>query len=67
MDRIRLDVRAINDAVGRGEPAEVMKNALLSRIIELEAFGNHYLLKENVLFPYLEKVWPEHRCLSLWT
>lgn len=28
-------------------------------------YGNYYLIKENVLFPVIEKYVPEFRCLSV--
>lgn len=31
------------------------KEALLPRILELKEFNSHYLKKENILFPYMEK------------
>ncbi|MEL7648950.1 MAG: PAS domain-containing protein [Sedimentibacter sp.] len=31
------------------------KSAILSKIRELETFDSHYLKKENILFPYMEK------------
>lgn len=31
------------------------KEALLPRILELKEFNKHYLKKENILFPYMEK------------
>lgn len=32
---------------------------------ELQKFGSYYLIKENVLFPVIEKNIPEFRCLSV--
>jgi DUF438 domain-containing protein len=32
---------------------------------ELEVFAKHYVIKENVLFPILEKTWPDYRCLQI--
>jgi len=32
---------------------------------EIEKIHNHYVVKENALFPILEKHWPEHQCLKL--
>lgn len=31
----------------------------------LDRFTGHYTLKENVVFPLLEKLWPAYRCLSV--
>ncbi len=35
------------------------------RIKGLEAYELHYIKKENILFPYLEKVFSQYRCLQL--
>lgn len=40
-----------------------LKEALLSGISEIDKVGQYYLIKENVLFPVIEKYVPEFRCL----
>ena len=38
----------------------------LSRLFtKLEVFAKHYTIKENVLFPVIEKAWPDYRCLQI--
>jgi DUF438 domain-containing protein len=38
----------------------------LSRLFsKLEVFARHYIIKENVLFPLIEKAWPDYRCLQI--
>ncbi|MBS4535048.1 DUF438 domain-containing protein [Clostridium sp. D2Q-14] len=39
----------------KNKEVENKKEILLSRIKELQEFNEHYLKKENILFPYLEK------------
>jgi len=41
------------------------KKELLNRFREVEKVGQYYLIKENVLFPLIEKHVPEFRCLSV--
>ena len=41
------------------------KRALLKGFKALADFEDHYILKENILFPVLEKYWPDHRCLKI--
>lgn len=41
------------------------KQALLEGFTGLKPFDNHYVIKENVLFPALEKQWPDYRCLQV--
>lgn len=35
------------------------KESILQKVIELEQFNDHYLKKENILFPYMEKAAPK--------
>lgn len=35
------------------------KEKILEKVIELEEFNDHYLKKENILFPYMEKAAPK--------
>ena len=38
------------------------------QIKHLAAVEHHYQITENILFPFLEKLWPAHRCLQvLWS
>jgi len=41
------------------------KKALLKGFSDLEAFIDLYVIKENVLFPVLEKKWIDFRCLQV--
>lgn len=47
------------------ESFPVMKTELLSHFLELQEFDSHYVKKENILFPYLEKHWEAYRPLSV--
>lgn len=42
-----------------------LKEEVLPRFIEFIAFDYHYIKKENILFPYLEKVWTSYRPLKV--
>ena len=42
-----------------------LTEALLAGFSEIEKAGHYYLIKENVLFPVIEKHVPEFRCLSV--
>lgn len=48
----KLDI--IKELVKQGN-LEVNRNELISRLQELQKFNHHYLKKENILFPYMEK------------
>ncbi len=42
-----------------------LKNDLLSRFKEFSEFEHHYVKKENILFPFLEKKWSSYRPLTV--
>ncbi len=42
-----------------------LKNDLLSHYEEFEKFEAHYIKKENILFPFLEKTWSSYRPLNV--
>ncbi|MBE9468702.1 MAG: DUF438 domain-containing protein [Bacteroidetes bacterium] len=40
-------------------------NNLKSNIVKLKEFNTHYIKKENILFPYLEKLWKDYKPLMV--
>lgn len=44
---------------------EELKKELLHRFSEFKQFDYHYIKKENILFPYLEKLWKNYRPLKV--
>ena len=61
MDAIKPLIKVFNK---RPDDEEVRKNLILS-FKELLAFKKHYVIKENLLFPVIEKYIPEHKCLQI--
>ena len=48
------------------DPENESKKANLKRLfINLEVFAKHYTIKENVLFPVIESLWGDYRCLQI--
>ena len=43
----------------------IITNILNKKFTELLEFNKHYLIKENILFPLLEKEWKDYRCLQV--
>lgn len=41
------------------------QNELIELFTQLEVFVKHYTIKENVLFPVIEEIWPDYRCLQI--
>jgi DUF438 domain-containing protein len=44
---------------------EALREALIPHFEALPAFEAHYIKKENILFPFLEKKWPYYRPLQV--
>jgi PAS domain S-box-containing protein len=38
---------------------------LVKQLISIYSINNHYVIKENILFPLLEKEWDDYQCLKL--
>ncbi len=43
----------------------IHRQELLAAIIRLKLFTQHFTLKENILFPAIEKHWPHYRCIQI--
>lgn len=64
-DNFLMDMHSENEELAKktDEIKEMLKEAdlktkkesILQKVIELEQFNDHYLKKENILFPYMEK------------
>jgi DUF438 domain-containing protein len=50
---------------GQGGNDEILYAKLFSLLRELKEYELHYLKKENILFPYIEKAFHEYRCLKI--
>jgi len=61
LQEIRPFIREIN----KSPKNEELRNLLKSKFLEIEKLSNYYLIKENILFPVIEKYEPEYRCLSV--
>jgi len=42
-----------------------LKATLVKQFSDMLTFEKHYTIKENILFPILEKQWPDYRCLQI--
>lgn len=66
LDRLRPDIKKINgkEPMNEEELPAVFKR-IQSGLDDLTQFNNHYLIKENILFPAIEKYWPDYRCVQV--
>lgn len=60
LNGIKPAIKALN----KNQSSEVITE-LKSKLQELLKFINHYVVKENILFPYIEENWNNNSCLKL--
>jgi len=58
---MKTAVKSLNQNPGDQEAREQLKE----KLGRLRLFDQHYQIKENVLFPALEKHWPDFHCVQL--
>ncbi len=61
LQNVKPLIRAFNSDLSDSK----LKEALLTGFSEIEKVGQYYVIKENVLFPVIEKYVPVFRCLSV--
>lgn len=65
MDEKLKALRPLIKKINQDPENRVLRGVLLEKFLEIEKFNHHYLIKENVLFPLIEKHIPEYRCLGV--
>ena len=61
----KANIKLLNKKEPSGDETELAVISLKRTITKLKEFDNHYIKKENILFPFFEKHWEEFRCLNL--
>ena len=68
MDRrlkaLKEDIKKLNSAKNE-EKIQLLREKMRTKIGELREYEKHYVKKENILFPYVEKKMPDYRCLKI--
>ena len=59
------EIRSVFKAFVKDPANDALQTKLLNKLRQLEVFVKHYTIKENVLFPSIEKAWPDYRCLQI--
>ena len=59
------EIRRVFKAFVKNPAIDVLQTKLLNKFRQLEVFVKHYTIKENVLFPAIEKAWSDYRCLQI--
>jgi DUF438 domain-containing protein len=65
MEQMLDQIRPVFKAFMADPKQATHRKQLLNLFIQLESFTAYYTIKENVLFPFLEKHWTNYRCLHL--
>ena len=65
MDRNLKAIRPLIKEVNKDPQNIALRDELKTKFIVVEKFTNHYVIKENVLFPLLEQKWENFRCLNV--
>jgi len=67
VQKIMVDLKSVNKLYFKGKnqdlPALILK--LKTLIGQLKAYELHYIKKENILFPLIEKTFQQYRCLHV--
>jgi uncharacterized protein len=63
MNKLKAAVKAYNIATADELPANLLQ--LKQLIYHLKDYELHYIKKENLLFPFIEKTFPRYKCLQL--
>jgi uncharacterized protein len=66
-EKIMKEIRTCAKIIfsGKGDKGNSHYKRMLKSVKKLEEFNLHYIKKENILFPYLEKAFPHYRCLQI--
>ena len=65
MEQVLDEIRPVFKAFVKDADNNGLRTALSRLFSKLEVFAKHYTIKENVLFPVIEKAWPDYRCLQI--
>jgi DUF438 domain-containing protein len=67
VEKIMAEIKAVVKLLfNNDEPASVDLIATLRQLVgKLKLYELHYIKKENILFPYIERAFPQYRCLKL--
>jgi DUF438 domain-containing protein len=65
MAQVLNKIRPVFKAFVKDTNNAMLKKELKELFTKLELFVKHYTIKENVLFPMIEKRWDDYRCLQI--
>jgi len=67
VEKVMAEIKSITKVFFKGENESFPQLAkqLRTLVDKLKEYELHYIKKENILFPYIEKAFPQYRCLQL--
>jgi len=65
MKTLKTEIKAVFSQKDKMGELQQRKEILKSKLIELQEYDVHNLKKENILFPYFEKLYPDHLCVNV--
>ena len=65
IDQRMKAIRPLLKEINQGVANQQLRNKLMDKLIDLSKIDLHYQIKENVLFPLIEKHLPDYRCLQV--
>lgn len=65
LDEKLQEIRPLIRVINKESNNILLRKELLNRFTEIEKINSYYIIKENVLFPVIERYIPEFRCLSV--
>ena len=65
MKALKTEIKAVFSQKDKIGELQKRKEILKSKFIELQEYEKHNLKKENILFPYFEKLYPDHLCVNV--
>lgn len=65
MMALKAEIKAIFSQKDKTRELLNRKDVLRQKLTELQEYDKHNLKKENILFPYFEKLYPDHLCVNV--
>jgi DUF438 domain-containing protein len=65
LNRIKKLLRSVKEARDQQQAWTKQRQEMLAEFTLLQELEKHFLRKENILFPVLEKEWPDFRCVQV--
>jgi DUF438 domain-containing protein len=67
VQKIMTELKSVTKSFFKGKNQDIPSLMLKLRLLveKLKTYELHYIKKENILFPYIEKTFPQYRCLKL--